>query len=113
MPAAFDEIGWRCECVRVACCVLRVACCVCVCVCVRAVWPLRVPDRRQNYDYVFSYALHPNGVVEARLHTGGYLQGVLYTSALDARCESPHACPRPLRSCRRSWSRCTRAVPRW
>jgi Cu2+-containing amine oxidase len=31
-----------------------------------------------NYDYIFDYHLHLNGVVEAKVHTTGYIQAVPY-----------------------------------
>lgn len=42
---------------------------------------LRTITTAYNYDYVFDYVFHPNGVIEVRVSTTGYVQATHWTSA--------------------------------
>jgi diamine oxidase len=37
---------------------------------------VRVMSTVYNYDYIYDFHLHPNGIVEVEMHASGYLQAV-------------------------------------
>lgn len=41
---------------------------------------LRSASTAYNYDYIYDYLFYPNGVIEARVSTSGYVQATLWTS---------------------------------
>ena len=44
---------------------------------------LRSISTADNYDYILDYLFYPNGVVEARVSTSGYIQATIWTSNED------------------------------